>query len=380
MKKVLVIAAVTVLSASAFASKARKTALANSIHINDIQDVLTEPDKAAAYGEWATMEFGSTAGANSRAEGGFVKMMGQSAMGAYLGSANATADAYRTLGATGTGGAFLAQENPIRLFYANKMSDMSWGVGLYHSASKNKTSATLEKKQDAMGVTASASTDVWEAQLAVGLSNNAVDKVVAGEHKIKGKSSITLAGNYKFDTMTAYASYATSGFDAETAGTGAKPVDRADSLTKIGVVNSHKKDGTDFFYGIEYGMQVEKDSAENPIAGSLGAVGNDKRETTTMPIFVGIESEATSWMVLRGSISQSVNLLGLAKVKTSNKTNSDNDTERVGADNTVVAAGAGFKWNKFTVDSQLLAASDNGGDFGTGAGDFLSRVSFTYNF
>ena len=72
MKKALLIAAVALMSTSALASKARRAALGNAPQLTDIQDIagdiqiggnmnIARPDKAAAYGEWATMEFGQTA-------------------------------------------------------------------------------------------------------------------------------------------------------------------------------------------------------------------------------------------------------------------------------------------------------------------------------
>ena len=71
--KTLLIAAVALMSTSALASKARRTALVNAPQLTDIQDIagdvqiggnmnIARPDKAVAYGEWATMEFGKTAG------------------------------------------------------------------------------------------------------------------------------------------------------------------------------------------------------------------------------------------------------------------------------------------------------------------------------
>src|SRR5687767_14620277 len=140
MKKALLIAAVTVLSTTAYASKARRTALADSPHLNDVQDIHTKPDRAATYGEWATVEFGATGTGTSEdvaAEGGFVRQSGQTAWGAYVGQASESVEDLRDLADSLDGGgvdAFLSQENPLRVFYAQK-ADMNWGVGLLYSKS-----------------------------------------------------------------------------------------------------------------------------------------------------------------------------------------------------------------------------------------------------
>lgn len=375
MKKTLVIAAVTLASASAFASKARLAALQNADHLSDIQDVLTKPGRANNHGEWATLEFGSTAGTTTRAEGGFMRKMGEGALGAYLGGVSETPNGYR-----GVSTNYLKHENPLRVFYATKAGDLSWGVGFYHTSSKNTQSTASKKKQDAMGLTGSVNSGGdWEAYLGLGLSNTAefeTTTATTGE-KFTGTSTATLGGTYAMDTMTFFGEYTMGGFKHEI--NSSTKADRSDSSMKFGVVNSHKKDGTDFFYGISYTSTTQKDAADTPLATSLGA-NIEKKETTTMPIIMGIEAEATSWMVLRGSITQNMNLLGMAKTKTTNKANTDNNTEVTGADNTTINAGAGIKWAKFTVDGTVAVAAADGAAFGTNGGAFLSKLGMTYMF
>lgn len=380
MKKTILIAAVTLASASAFASKARVNALQSAAHISDIQDVMTKPDRAAVHGEWATLEFGQTAlgATNTQAEGGFIRKMGDSAMGAYFGQGSASITTSRAISAN-----YLKQENPLRLFYAAKPGDLSWGVGLLHMSSKRApgtaSAGNIEKKQDGMAVYASAESGDWDARLGVGLSNTASYNIGASatEEKLTGKSSATLGGGWKMDTMYIYAEYGMGGFKHEVGSTAT--ADRSDTSTKIGIINSHKKDGTDFFYGISYSMVTLKDDATTPIAGSLGQAGRNKSEINTMPIIIGVEAEATSWMVLRGSITEDFNLLGMSKTKYTDITTADNE-ENTGVHNTTVRAGAGFKWNKFTMDATIKAAADDGGDLGTNDDKFLNELSLTYMF
>ena len=59
MKKILLIAAVTMMSTSAIASKARKTALGSAAHLSDVNDILTKPDQAMNHGDSAIFELGN---------------------------------------------------------------------------------------------------------------------------------------------------------------------------------------------------------------------------------------------------------------------------------------------------------------------------------
>ena len=401
MKKALLIAAVALMSTSALASKARRTALGNAPQITDIQDIagdvqiggnmnIARPDKGAAYGEWATMEFGQTSGSNTaaRSEGGFVRMMGNGALGVYLGQPNSTADGFRsafdrTAGFVATANQTLKQENPLRVFYGTKSGDMTWGVGLLYSSSKESTAgvATTARKQDASGLIASASGDVWDAQLGLGLSNNSKTTVAAGDNSLTGKPTAQLSGGYKVDTMYVYGGYSTAGAKADSATVNGL-VDRADSELRVGVVNSHKKDGTDFFYGIEYDSATATENSSTvgatAAANSLGVANSTKLESVKIPLYVGIEAEAASWLVLRGSIKHTVGLLGLVKTKIT--TNNNTDQELTGQDSTTVAAGAGIKWNKFSFDGVLASSTNAGGTFGSDGTNFLTNASLTYTF
>ena len=101
---------------------------------------------------------------------------------------------------------------------------------------------------------------------------------------------------------------------------------------KIGAINSMKKEGADFFYGISYEMGTTK-------------VGTVKTDSSRLPVLIGIEADAASWLTLRGSVKQNV-LVG-----------SDKTTETDSAPHdTTVAAGAGFKFNKAVLDVTLTAA------------------------
>lgn len=377
MKKLFVLAVVTIASASAFASKARLDALQSAAHLSDTQDVVghdggpVKPDQAISNGEWVSFEWGSNRGTGNtpvtkNAEGGFVRKMGDnSAMGAYLGNKS---DAYNTfmslavatgsVSQTGTGAtALLNQSNPLNLYFASKAGDMQWGVGLFYVSSDMKAS---KQKENIMGVNASLSGAAgWDAQLTVGLGAEGKNEQTAGSEKsLKGGSNIAVSGGYKMDTMYLYGSVKSLAAKLSTGST-----DNADweiSQMAVGIINSHKKDGADFFYGVSYNTSTTKEKK-----------ADSKTETTSLPVIIGVEAEATSWMVLRGSVTQNI-LLGSKKVGTA-----DADTV---ADNTKVAAGAGLKFGKFLLDGTFTNAQNGTSTaLGSDAG-FVTNVGMTYNF
>jgi len=59
MKKLFVIAAVTLASGAAFASKARVSALGNGAHLTDAQTIFQNPADMTLWGDWATFEMGT---------------------------------------------------------------------------------------------------------------------------------------------------------------------------------------------------------------------------------------------------------------------------------------------------------------------------------
>ena len=370
MKKLFVIAAVTLASGAAFASKARVSALGNGAHLSDAQSIFQNPADMTLWGDWATFEMGTNAfsytpsagnGATVTGhEGGLVRSSGDARWGFYMGHKSPTAALSRSNAWTGSAGTILGEENPIEVFYAQK-ADLSWGASMFYSNSDKKGP---KLKQDTMGLRVGARTAMWDAFVNVGLSNNAKDESnTASIKEIKGKSAFKLGGGYSFDSLYVYGNYTTSGFKGSAAGTDTSDVDG--SQMAVGVVETMKKDGTDFFYGVSYHMDSYKQK-----------VGTEtKSEATYMPVVIGIEADANSWMVLRASVTQNVVLggikdeMGLVTGAVLNETNTWNNS-------TTVAAGTGMKFNKFTFDGTLGAA--NGGVVNTT--NLLANASLTYMF
>lgn len=395
MKKVLVLAALTMVSAQAFASKARLTSLQNAAHLTDVQLTFDQPWQTAINGELATVEFGATGG-TPNAEGGFVRQWNDSYIGLYLGhqptALVSTIDKLNfkvnTSGEKFSASKLFALNNPFNVWYGSKAGDITWGANFFYLSSdvksggdvSPKTGTTInvtKQKANVMGASVGATNGVWDASLIMGLAgkgqftngatafdvNGSANAIAANaEVELNSKSNMTLLGGYKMDTMYYYGSYNMGSAALSLNGTEAAKAD-ASTMT-LGLVNTHAKDGVDFFYGVSYVMEQTK---VKPTGGN-----ETKIDTTKLPVIVGVEAEANSWVTLRGSITQSFPLLGSTKTDTGTGTADSNTL----GESTTVSAGVGMKFNKFTLDGVL--SSGTSGALKTD--DIATNASLTYAF
>jgi hypothetical protein len=369
MNKMILLAAVISMAApSAFASKARLAALSDSQHLVDTQTIFRNPGDLGLLGDFATFEFGTTAGSNSQdyrnsatpadktAEGGFVRSNGDAKWGFYLGHKSDTVARTRLVG-TALGAATLPEQNPLELFYGMK-GDLNWGASVFYSNSDKKTTGD---KQNSAGLRFGARTTVWDAYINVGIGADAKN---SDGREVKNDLGAKIGGGYYFDNLYVYGNY---GMQNATINTAAAEVGKLEgSELNVGILDTKKLDGADFFYGISYGMYHLKNKDGN---------GGPTIDNSYFPVLVGIEADAASWLTVRASLQQNV-LIGGHKYDNGTGTGTDMDTWN---NSTVVAAGLGAKWNKFIFDGTLQAAA-NGGSVGFDGNNFLGTGSITYMF
>lgn len=361
MKKLLMIAVVTFASASAFATKARLNSLSYpmSRQLTDVQTVFVNPSDLTLMGSWATFEMGNSnlagtvAMTTPNAEAGFARAVGDARWGFYMGHSNAgiLVDTFARGAALRPTG-LLIEENPINLFYAAKMADIAWGLGLNYANTDRKAAG----KQNSTGVTLGMRMGFWDASLDVDAADKAENATLSWE----GKTGADLRVGYVMDTMYFYGQYTMAGGKSTTVATGATATDVENSRIALGVVNTAKSEGGEFFYGAALAMT---NTNEKVAAG--------KTESLALPVVIGIEADAASWLVLRGSITQTV-LLNSVKTTPVSGTS----TDATGGNNTRVAAGTGIKFNKFVLDT-TLAAESNGNINGA---NLLANAGLVYNF
>lgn len=360
MKKLLVLAALTVAAAPAMASKARLTALGNSDHLIDAQTIFKNSADIHYLSDFATIEFGSPTGdaPNKKAEGGFVRSSSMGKFGAYLGHQSATVNEFVSTINALIDPDLLNEQNALDLMYGTELIGLKWGFGLHYSNAKDEgvNAATLgNRKENTLGVNAGVRTDVWNAYLRLGLMGKTEsDLTASGSPSLEQKGLYDAGFGYWIDTLYVSAKYLlTKG----TLTVGATDTDVEKTDYSINVIDNVKVEGGNFFYGASY-TNIER------------KFGNSKQTAMGLPLIAGIEVDATSWMVLRGSISQTV-LLQETKTEaaTDLKTNLLNDT--------VASAGVGLKFGKLMVDATLAGSSTTGEINGN---SLLANASLTYAF
>lgn len=350
MKKLLVVAALTMAAApAAMASKARVEALANSRHVLDFQSAFDRPYQFLALSEQATIEWGDKGEAAApHAEGGFVKRHNDAAFGVYFGRRSADFSEAVTVANTMTApGTFLKEQNGLNLFYAGKMSDWTYGVTLKYSNGKDDGA---DQKVSSSGLALGITDGTWDVELVQGLSGKSEN----GSDSVESKGLTNLTVGYHVNPeMEVYGNFKT----VKVEGGGALAAAKIEKTSyKVGMVNTlAKTDEGNFFYGVELASNKTKDVSES----------------MTLPVYMGVEANAASWLVLRASVAQNVILN-----ETKDITGGGTDGDKEDLDSTKMAAGAGIKFGKSMIDATF---SDTvGGKIDSD--NFFSQVAYTYTF
>lgn len=360
MKKILVIA-LALASVNAFGSRARMSALGNAEHLIDSQTVYGNPsDMFYVGGDFVALESGLTAtnNAGENSEGMVVRSMGDAKMGLSLGHHSANASSFAgglRQGLVLPGLTNANQQNPLELSYGMKVGDTSYAGTLVYSNYNDKFNSA---KETSTGLRFGMRAGAIDASLGLGLVNT----VETAAFKYKGTLGLTAKVGYAIDTMYVFGKVLAAGFKNENAVSGAELAKFDTTDIQVGVVSTVKKDGSEFFYGAKL---VNTSSKET--------VTDTKTTALNLPITMGLEVDANSWMVLRGSLTQKLVLLDNSKTETAGVANPEFSP---GVNTTTAAFGAGLKFNKLTLDGTILAAGAQ--TYSTAA--LLGQVGLTYMF
>ena len=363
MKKILVIA-LALASVNAFGSRARMTALGNAEHLIDTQTTYINPsDMFYVGGDFVNIESG-TANTNTKGtnpEGLVVRSMGDAKLGLSLGHRSDNASSY-TGGLRSTTPALVLpglvnanQQNPLELTYGMKAGDMAYAGTLVYSNYNDKVTSS---KESSAGLRLGMRMGAIDAAVGLGLMNT-VDTPTA---KYKGTLGVSAEAGYTMDTMYLFGKIVAAGYKTENAA-GAETAKVDNTEIQLGAISTVKKDGSEFFYGAKLVNQTSKNS-----------VGDIKANVLNLPVFMGLEVDASSWLVLRGSLTQKLVLLDNTKIEVGATVNTETSP---GANSTVAALGAGLKFNKLTFDGTLSAG---GVSQTVNTSDLLGQVGVTYMF
>jgi len=371
MKKTLVVAAgLAVLSTSAFASKARMSALSQgdvlgSYYMDDNRNIWRMPHQVNTHNNFVITEWagGESDGATAQAEGGFFRSSASMNYGLYLNAGGVS----NNISLTDTvvvdpnedddesDNFTIAAGDPSRVdLFISGSGSMEWGARLgYSSFSKGDEEGT------ALDLTVSAvlgGANVW-----LGFAPSATSTRFSEDNDNDGDATTTVADSTPTDTEfnsdmrlgftygvadhTLFAEYSSEG------GAG----DDVDAQTQI-VVGMGKTMAAGDNATVFYDVQVQ----------STSNVGfNEDVSLMRVPVRFGAEVRANSWLTWRASISQSI--FGAL----------DTDGDKTSVRTTALGAGASLTWGDLQLDGTLTSAA--AGNLGTDS-NLMSNVSATYSF
>ncbi|MFP5386392.1 MAG: hypothetical protein ACLGHN_09960 [Bacteriovoracia bacterium] len=386
MKKQLTVAlGLAVLATPVFASKARLQALGEdnygSQYINDNRNIWLNAAQITNHKDLITYEFGTenTAddAATPRGEAGINKAYGNLVYGLHLGGASTTANAMRAnSGLTGAD-----EENNIDVFVGGD-AGLKWGANLGYARASNEVranGASSESMRSRLGVIMGDT----QAYANVNLINWAkgTDATV---DKFEGDLGYQIGVIHAMNGNTLFADYRS--FDGENEIAGVKN-DISVKRLEVGFGRVERlNDRTNLFAKASYVMaETENERLAGVAAGQFNggacdtgnaALSCEEYETSQIPVVIGIEADATSWLTLRASVGQTI--WGSEE---------DKNNERSIVDSTEINAGATLKFGELVVDGVIGNDTDgnttaaDGTDSGTIRTDSLmSRVSMTYRF
>lgn len=344
-----------------FYLKDTRTVFRNAAHINDFNNyILTE------WGQSAVAEDTSSA---PGAEGGFFTTMGALNYGVYLGSDLDSQNDVRNGGnyagtATAVGAtSFVDRDNEVDLFFGGD-SGVKWGARLHYSSSKNET--TFESKQSSMGLGLGASMGDLEAYANIGIKDESEGAAVAGD-KWEADTGINAGLSYQMKGYTYFVNYDKIG--AKYTANGAAAVETSRGLLTVGVGHEEELSSTArIIMDLKYQNQISEDKT----------TVTTEVTTSTLPLTIGFEADALSWITLRGSISQNI-------VLSSSETKGTNTLKSTVNNTTNIEAGMTLNFGKVLLDGVIGNTGTNGSAIGTESGvlslDRLStRVAMHYWF
>jgi len=373
MKKQLVIAAgLAVLSTSAYATKARMEALGQdgergSLLFEDSRDVFHNPAHVNDMKNYVVLETGTAlAGTNEdsaatpEAEGGWYGEAGSFAYGVYLNGKrddveihdDNTGDVSVLTGSTVSGRTNYAEVgNQVDIFIGGD-AGMQWGVNVNLSSFKNEVA---QQEQSGMGVGLGVVMGDMEAYANLGIKDESEGGLATGD-KWEADMGINVGGAYKLGDYTLQLDYRTGG---HTDTVSSVATERSATEITVGLGRIMETTAGKWFYNLGF----YKNASE--IKTGSTTIENDSNR---IPLTVGFEADATSWLTLRGSASQSLRGSGESSALGSGK-------KIQSANTTSVATGATLNFGKLKVDGSIVTQATGTWNF-----DTLSRVSLHYWF
>lgn len=394
MKKHLIMATgLAVLSTSAFATKARMQALGQStstgsFYLSDTTNVWGNAadlnnTKDYIVTEWGTPNFSGVADAETapHGEGGFFKEIGNFAVGIYAGrrsennavrtGTDAVGGAYEFLTSHSTGAdttgesGFLNQGNGVDLFFAGD-AGIQWGVHLAYSANKVEANATtsvapvqttFEKTTDTLGVDLGVIAGDINAWINMDLKDESTGGSTAND-TWEADTGFDIGAGYALGNgMSATINFIKAGFTYTNGGTETTAGEKSQYELNFAKVWEMSSNGR-VFTAVSY-LREEKELTNKTSGGKT-----DKLEAQSFPATFGFETDANSWLTVRGSFGMDFGLLGLSYADITQGSSTIAGKTRNTKTTVTVNAGATLNFGKLKVDGVI---GTEGRDNSTGA-------------
>lgn len=329
-----------VLATPALATKARLEALGEdnfgSYFINDNRNQFLNPAQINNHKDIVTFEFGSTGNGtngadavrNPKAVGGVNKSYGNMVYGLYFGDATPSSAVVRS---QVTGGN-LQEQAPIDLFVGGD-AGLKWGANVTYDA-YDGGSATSRLTTNALRVRGGVIMGDTQVHGQVSIKGDAKDYQ---GREIEGKSSYFAGVAHAIAGTTYFVDYKAIGAEITN---NAPKYDWDFTEARLGAGHVERlNDKANLFAKLHAGRRTVESNA--------GDV-----EAYVLPINIGLETEATSWLTLRASVGHNL----WSNTETDPKP-AGLKTTSVHVANTAVRAGATLKFGELSIDG-LISTSD----------------------
>ncbi len=392
MKRQLTVAlGLVVIATPAFATKARMEALGEdsfgSYYINDNRNIFLNPARITENKDFVTYEFGKggdvtavDAASSPRAGGGFAKSHGNMVYGLHFGDSSPSTGALRNVSNGVLGGTSNLQEQQPWDFHVGGDAGMKWGASVTYEQFDGTVGAGAGTRLASNGLRVRGGVLMGDLDLFahVSLKNEAKD--FAG-NSVEGDMGLFFGAGYMLNNYKLFADYRMIGaeYRGTVAGMNTNKEDIDTTILRVGAGRQERLNDRATLFAK---AMVNRTTVEDDGNSTLGAAGDVTQYT--LPLTIGLEYAATSWLDLRASVVNNVWSQSEVDPKAGSKS-----SEHVNA--TAVRAGASLKFGEFSVDG--LIATDDGAagtavnaDGSTDASGtirtdaLMTRVSMIYRF
>jgi len=376
-KQILIATGLAVLSTSAFATKSRMEALGQdsekgSHYLEDTRTIFRNASKVNTFKNYVVTEWGTattanadnSTGNNPHAEGGFFREMGSFAYGLYLGNQTGAHNATRT---TGT---FQTQDNDLDLFFGGDMG-VQWGARVHYAKGATETTGTHKKEHSNLGLGLGVTMGDIEGYANIILKDESKGTTATAADKFEA-NGLNLGLSYKLMGNTIFVDYNVDGYDQQVTTT---KTEVEGTTIEVGVGRVHEVSST---ARVNMDLRYVSEKEETKVTGAAALEDN----TSTLPLTIGFEADATSWLVLRGSVTQNI---FINTNETKGNPTANLNIKKTNANSTNVSAGATLNFGKLKVDGSIGTTNSNraaaGLENGTLALDnMMTRVGVHYWF